>query len=81
MLTVESTKELIELLMPRHSTNSAYLVLHVPEAGGVFVEQQLKELRKLGYMPFVRTTAMGQEIVIADKVDHGDVGPSRNQSS
>jgi len=43
------------------------------------VEDDLKKIRNLGYAAYLRTTAMGNEIVVTEKVNDGPIGSSRTE--
>ena len=43
------------------------------------VEDDLKKIRNLGYAAYLRTTAMGNEIVVTEKANDGPTGSSRTE--
>lgn len=77
MLNTVTAMKLLELLARRRPSQPAYVALPLVGEKPPDAEQFLKEVRSLGYAAMIRTTAFGDEIVITDKVDDGDAGPTR----
>lgn len=76
MIRLEDLKGLVEQLGTKYPTQFAYLALSIPEGPGPEdVEAFCKEIREMGYAVMVRTTEFGDEMVITDKVEHGNSGP------
>jgi len=53
-----------------------YVVCLVHDLGTV--EEEIKKIREMGYVAFLRTTAFGNEIVVTDK--NGTFGSSRTEA-
>lgn len=65
MLIVNQCRDLLDELDVDLPMQAAYvcLVVESPDVS----ETLLNKVKSLGYMAFVRTTAMGEEVIITDK--------------
>jgi hypothetical protein len=75
-----NTKEILGALMTLESKGlSLYVVVMLSALQEA--QEILNALEEAGYAAYVRTTELGNEVVITDKVYHGDAGSARDQTS
>lgn len=74
-MIVNEARVLLELLDVTYPEEQAYVVWVVNDLGDDEIVERLKELRNRGAGAFMRTTALGKEIVITDfEPSDGDAG-------
>lgn len=76
MLTICSVQKLVDRLAETAPDKLVCLSVLIPP-NTPYAETFLEEIRSLGYYAMIRTTALGDEVVVTDMVDHGDAGPPR----
>jgi hypothetical protein len=66
MLIVNECRDLLDELDKTHAEQDAYICLVV--SANQSSEELLSKIKTLGYMGFIQTTTLGEEVVITDKL-------------